>query len=330
MRSFLSILVFGVVSLAMTEKAGADSQYDQEISHCSKQFPSLIYDYLLRSSCIDEADKALALRELERKLEAKEDAARPCIATQLPNLDQKLRNLSANVEIRPPKSIVEAMASIENYLGVKGEVVIPDDLILEKTVVAFVRPTCETEFGYLVNIRLDKDQRTRWLSVYAQNPPKGLSGVGIGGYVESFSIDIEERERQNQIAAELALQEKRIKDEEAERKALTDWVLANSTLKVKRIDCYYGRCYDYSVTMDLANGSDKTIEAAEFAIFTLGPDQLNCRWQNSGNVKMQYLNLLPYETREITVRSGSMGVKNGPSSGDVRVCAQLVSIKLGG
>ena len=78
---------------SLASEAEADTDYDNAISQCNISFPNLIYDYWSRSSCIDEADKQKALRDAERVANSKEDAARPCIAAQLPELEKKLSHL---------------------------------------------------------------------------------------------------------------------------------------------------------------------------------------------------------------------------------------------
>lgn len=324
-----AIFIIFTTSIFTANVAAADTEYDQAISQCSIEFPDLVFDYIARSACIEVADKALSSREAERSLEAKEAVARPCIAAQLSDLEEKLRNLAANIEISPPKNVDEAKNSIQMDLGIDAEISIPEDLITDKTIVAFLRPECETRFGYLVNIRLDENEHTRWLAVFAKDPPKGLTGFGADGYIEKFSIDFEEEARRSEFAARLAAEEMQKTVEGAQRDALVKDILALSNLKVKKVECYYGSCYDYSVTLDVENRSNSKIQGAEFAILASGGDQRECYSQSSGNVSVPYLNLLPHETREITFRSGYMGIANGPSTGNIWVCAQLVSVNLG-
>lgn len=211
LASLLGLLLSGMI---LGTSARADDILDTEVADCKYRFPSLFSDYFARDACVSDAKKGQRRRaEDEKKSRAEdearardralEEAARPCIAQDLPRVEKALTDLK--LVLSENATIEEAKVKVTEQIDANTSIVIARDDILQKVVVGNISPKCSTKFNFLINIRFNQQDQIRWLRTYAQNTPMGYEPPTKYGYVEKFSFDYEEMRRQKAAAASKAI-----------------------------------------------------------------------------------------------------------------------------
>lgn len=121
-----------------------------------------------------ERDAAI---EREKAREARDIAARPCLAADVTRIENVARKIKES--ITKDMSIEDVTAKLK-ILGLEGGVQIPEDDLKQKVFVANISTNCVSDFYILLNIRFFSDReisdngyKVRWLRFYMNNPPNG-------------------------------------------------------------------------------------------------------------------------------------------------------------
>ena len=141
-----------------------------------------------------EAKKKQEEAEQRKKAEAKERArtARICVAEKLPSLENDLENITKN--LNSAKNIPNTQR-ILSTLGHEYSLVPSKEDIKRRVAVVRIKPSCETDFYFLVNINFNLNNKVASYGVWAENPPKGLKKGLWRQYSRDF--EVEERRRRN-------------------------------------------------------------------------------------------------------------------------------------
>jgi len=199
-------------------------QEDYEIeAECKQLFPNLIWDYLNRRDCVNQKKEAAEAKKKEAQLEAakrlREDNARACIADEIPRLEDALRKVKSTlrelynqkIEDLTINKAQEVIQGLDN--SYKIDVGIPDDNFREKVLVFTVKPHCDSDFHYLINLRFDQTGLIRWFKVWSRVRPRG-SDEFIMNIADNALGDNYEAERLSAEAAKIDEQIKKQKQNE--------------------------------------------------------------------------------------------------------------------
>jgi hypothetical protein len=111
--------------------------------------------------------------EHEKRRLAAEEAARPCIAADLPRMENLI--VSAKNATAPDMSLEQAKEAIEAAIPLKAGLVTSNENIKEQVLFFTVRPKCSTAFYLVANVLGHEDGQLSWFAVWAQNSPKGYA-----------------------------------------------------------------------------------------------------------------------------------------------------------
>ena len=163
--------VFFVVGVTT---ASADEVFDQETAACNRNFPALVNDFWARRQCFNDATRNLNLRRSASAALARENAARLCIAGDIPRLEEVLTKL--NAAITPGADFSAAQEILQEiFSGVSPVVVtVPADAISEKVLAVELPTKCDSGFKFAIQIRTASDGNVRFLSVKAEDAPSRL------------------------------------------------------------------------------------------------------------------------------------------------------------
>jgi uncharacterized membrane protein YhaH (DUF805 family) len=118
------------------------------------------------------------------KFEQSDDEdTRICLSEQIPATENAIKNISEIID--PFSNINDVKSKIKEKLNMDFQLVIAQDNIKNRVLVATVSTSCKSKFSFLINIRDNENKELTDFSVYAQNSPKGYS-VGSNGYIDSL------------------------------------------------------------------------------------------------------------------------------------------------
>ncbi len=202
---------------------------------CREVYPDWT-DFFDRRECVEKATSAIRKRiQEDKRREAKEKReadARECISNDLPRMEAAYVKIFDAVEQEFQATLNDkdggdiSSDQIEKILkatitDIFIQKVSSNDNIRQKVLVSTVRTKCNSDFHFLLNIRLDESGNVSWLRGWSETPPTGYKDpiVNSRGYLSYQAMQESARAKKAEAkkkADEEALKEKE-KKIEAER-----------------------------------------------------------------------------------------------------------------
>lgn len=315
---------------------------DRIAAECRRQYPSLLGDYLSRQACIDEKERLergrlrQAQDEAERRRREqqaseerrrREEAVRPCIATALPTIEERLAEIRNQVNHK--MTLDQVKEKLDPFFAIPGNIVVSEQDIFEKVYINYLRTPCQTDFYFLVNVSAYRDGNLRRLAVWSENPPMGYP-MGLRAhfsrdladerYEEEASarrIAAAERERQRQAV----LQEERLR-READLQRRLEAIRRQLIITSRNVECpYSSNCDEYRVTVSVKNNSKETVRVIRFG-FSIIPNSEVCPTNLSPRVDRRFT-LQPGETGTFRLSSFDYGMPPAPPTRSFRYCVTI-------
>lgn len=152
-------------------------QDDKDINEqCKLLYPS-ITQLFKKNQCITDAKNS----------EKREEEARPCLAKQIPVLEEKLKTMAK--DIAPNDSVEVASEKLSKVTGKKSAIAPSDDNIKNMVAINWLTSNCASNFYYLINVVQGEDARVKAFEVWTVNPPKGYTNNSKYGYRPEFYVD---------------------------------------------------------------------------------------------------------------------------------------------
>jgi hypothetical protein len=229
---------WGTLALALLLTPAAALADSADIEHrCTVRYPN-ITQYFAWKDCVKTETQQEAEYDVKRKEEEakhrKEEAARPCIAADIPRMEALAQKVKAAV--KSELTLEEASAALEPIIRQQAEIQIPTDNIRERVLVDSIDTRCSSSFYFLINVREGPDKKLRWLRVVAKNPPAGYRDGLLSEYSSDFDQQrqdewsrAEEERFRAKLQADLAQEEK--DREEQHKKFLRNVKISNIKMK---------------------------------------------------------------------------------------------------
>jgi hypothetical protein len=156
--------VLTVLALLTPVTASASTS---EIEHrCTVMYPSVMQYFAWKDRVKVETKREAEeeLKRLEEELKAqRQEAARPCLAADLPRMEALATKATAAVGSET--SLDEAQNALNAITERQGEIVIPKDSIRERVFATAIETKCDSTFHFLINVREGPDKKLRWMRI---------------------------------------------------------------------------------------------------------------------------------------------------------------------
>ena len=171
-----------VIVLTLTSGA-VFAQSDSDIAEQCKSAHPAFSEIFKRNECISNAKKTRAEVEARAK---REEAARPCLAKQIPIMETELTNLIKSIS---PNDTLEVAASKLAKIASKPKITPSDTNIKQMVAVSLYTSSCLSDFYYLINISSGEDGKLDRMGVWVENPPRGYTNGNLNGYRPELSVN---------------------------------------------------------------------------------------------------------------------------------------------
>jgi len=193
----LSIIFVITASIIFTlnNKSFADTERKFLIEKsCKELFPNTFSDFFDRKECINEQMREIKKIEQEKeekkKAEIREINARQCIAGDLTRMENLYKNIKQTIDSEFNKSAYELNNQNLNPTDLKSTLKqswsdiqfftkTSEDNIRENVIIFSINTICDSDFNFLINIRLNKDGFVKWFAAWVKNPPKGYNDTAL-------------------------------------------------------------------------------------------------------------------------------------------------------
>lgn len=316
---------WGLFALTMLFPASVALAENAEIEHrCTVQYPS-ITQYFAWKDCVktetqrEAADNARRLEEDSKR--QKEEAARPCIAADIPRMEAMAQKVSVAVKL--DSTLEDAKIALEPITGQHAELTIPSDNIRERVLVSSIDTLCSSSFYFLINVREGPDKKLRWLRIVAQNAPAGYRDSPLLEYVDFEqqrrleSSRAEEAKFKAKMEADLAQAEK---DREEQRKAFLRGVKI-SNIKMKCSSP--ASCSFRTIEFVLTNVSKDPVREVGLGFMFLPTGTTQCPTQIATTQKDVAPLLQPGERA-----NESFSLLNAPDNLDAKYCLSVTELRV--
>jgi hypothetical protein len=195
--------VWVAAALALLLAPATASAESAEIERrCTAMYPN-ISQYFARKDCVKTATE----REAEENLKLqREEAARPCLAADIPRMEGLAAK--AREAVKSELTLEEAQAALKLIIGRQGTISIPKDSIKDRVLATSIDTICDAPFDFLINVREGPDKNLRWVRTWAEDPPAGYPA----NLHQEFSTDFEAQREQERFRAEAAKRDEDLKD----------------------------------------------------------------------------------------------------------------------
>lgn len=126
-------------------------------------------------------------KSINKKIESPEERA--CLSEQIPAMENSIKEISNLID--PFSNVHEVKRQLKDKLNINFDLLIADDNIKNRVLVAAISTSCKSKFYYLINIRDNENKELTSFNVYAENPPQGYS-TGQFNIIESLKKDFVE------------------------------------------------------------------------------------------------------------------------------------------
>jgi hypothetical protein len=282
-------------------------------------YPS-VTQYFAYRQCVKEQTKIERERiakELEEKLKkVKEDAARPCIASDLARMEALAKR--AMVEIKPQFSLEDAQKALRPVLSYDGTILVPDDNIKERVLIYRIPTKCDSSFYFLINLRTAPDGTLRYYRTWAKDAPVGYKGE----YHQELSKEFEEDRKglarlEEKAKLDESLRAAAAKSEEERRNVLRAIKISDA-----RLGCSSSTCTFRTIEFNLTNMSGKPVGAVSIGWMFLTPEMKACPTNLAPNQTFREV-LQPGQTSHKAINLYDLSV---PADG--RFCLSVTSFDL--
>lgn len=325
MPSYTLYLLSCAVIAALVPAAGttALAAEDDIEEACQSLHPRPVYDYLARRGCVQAETRK---RREEQESHAREEKARPCIADDLPRMEDLAAKVRAAV--KPSMQLNEVQAALTLVLGTPGENDPATDDIKERVVVHKISTKCNSAFHFLINVRADRQGELRWLRVWSHNAPTGYQSGLDQRYTNDFESQRLQEQYQRSVEEEAVkrAQEQRMREiaakefENRQQNALRSMTISNQTATCTYFAVYLGEaCKTVRFDLAVTNGSREVITAVSFGWIFLQEPGARCPMLSAKTT--MNLRLQPGETTGMTFLA-----YDGPVSSTINYCLSATGV----
>lgn len=160
------------------------AQTDVEIAEQCKSAHPTLSEIFKKNECVSIAKKNRAEIEARNK---REEAARPCLAKQIPIMESTIRRLM--IDILPTDSLDSATSKLEQATGNKSNLSPSENNIKNMVAINWLGTNCKSDFYYLINITQGEDGKLQSFKVWTDTPPRGYTNGNVNGYRPEFFVD---------------------------------------------------------------------------------------------------------------------------------------------
>jgi hypothetical protein len=290
-----------------------------DIEHqCTAMYPSMT-QYFAWKDCIKTATEREAEEDAKRQ---KEEAARPCLAGDIPRMERLAAK--AHEAVQSEFSLDEAQSALYPIIGDRGEIQIAKDNIKERVLVTSINTRCDAPFQFLINVREGSDKKLRWVRVSAEDPPAGYPA----NLHQEFGVEFEEQREQERLRAGAAKRDDEFKAswakeeqdrEEQHQKFLRSVKISNAKLKCVGTAPCLMRTLEFVVTII----SQQPVNRIAFGWMFLPAHMTECPAKLATKETNYQLVLQPGESATQTVY-----ISDAPESGEVKYCLRVTELDI--
>ena len=242
--------------------AGGDLASAVAEHRCTARYPGLT-QYFAWKDCVKTETQQEAAENRKRQ---KEEAARPCLAADIPRMEGLAAK--ASEAVKSESSLEEAQVALNLIIRQQGEITIPKDSIKDRVLVNSIDTKCDAPFHFLINVREGPDKKLRWIRTWAVDAPAGYPdnfhkefGAEFEAQREHERSRAEAEKRDEEFKVMVAKQEEqRQKDvEEQHQKLLRSVKISDVKMKCVTADCSI-RTLEFVVT----NISKQPVKSVSF------------------------------------------------------------------
>ncbi|MCP3386340.1 hypothetical protein NLM31_38760 [Bradyrhizobium sp. CCGUVB4N] len=321
-----SYLLRGLVTAALgllTAPLAAFADTSDIEHRCTALYPSMT-QYFAWKDCVKaqtayEENEAMIRRAEERK-RSNEEAARPCIAADIPRMESLAAKVKASV--LADARLEETQAAIGLVLESQGVIEIPDNDIRERVLITSIHTQCASDFHFLINVREGKDKKIRWLRVSAENAPAGYPAKIHDEFGNEFE---ENRERERMRAQDAAFQESlraHMADEERKAKEVRREFLKSVKISNLRLTCDKpDLCTMRTIEFKVTNVSQSPVKDVSFG-WMFASKATDCPAELGTNERRIGAILQPGQSR-----TESIVIFGTPAAGDAKLCLKVTDLR---
>jgi hypothetical protein len=264
--------VWAIAALALLLAPATASAESAEIEHrCTAKYPN-ISQYFAWKDCVKIATQLEVEENLKRQ---KEEAARPCLAADMPRMEGLVAKASGAV--KSESSLEEAQAALGVIFGYQGTITIPKDSIKDRVLVSSINSRCDAPFYFLINVREGPDKKLRWLRTWAEDAPAGYSS----GLHQEFSAEFEAERERERFRAEAAKRDEDFRaimaKQEREREEQRQETLRSVKISDVKLKCMgAGFCSIRILEFMVTNVSKQPIKRISFGWMLRSPQMTEC------------------------------------------------------
>jgi hypothetical protein len=295
-----------------------------EIEHrCTAKYPS-ISQYFAWKDCVKTATQQEAEENFKRQEEnlkrQKKEAARPCLAADIPRMEGLATK--ARAEVKSELSLENAQAALSLIIARPGTITIPKDSIKDRVLVTSIDTICDAPFDFLINVREGPDKNLRWFRIWAEDAPAGYPA----GLHQEFSSDFEAQREQERFRAEAAKRDEEFRasmaKQEQEREEQRQMLLRRVKISNVKMKCMgAGSCSARTLAFVVTNVSQQPIKGISFGWMLPSPQMTECPAKLATKEK-SLLVLQPGEKAPQTIY-----IFNAPENSDARYCLSVTAVE---
>jgi hypothetical protein len=316
--------VWRAVALALLLAPAAAYAESPEIEHrCTAKYPSIL-QYFAWKDCVKTATEQEVEENLKRQEEdlkrQKEQAARPCLAADIPRMEGLA--VKAREAVKSEFSLEEAKAALSIIIGNQGAIQIATDNIKDRVLITSIDTRCHAPFHFLINVREGPDKKLRWYRTSAEDPP----AVYPASIHQEFGTEFEAQREEERYRAEVAKRDADIKaylsKQEQEREEQRQRLLRNVKISDVKLKCMgAGFCSMRILEFVVTNVSKQPIKRISFGWMLRSPQMRECP-TNLATKEVSRQVLQPGEKA-----AQSFYINDAPENADARYCLSVTEVE---
>ncbi|WP_219685632.1 hypothetical protein [Bradyrhizobium canariense] len=255
-------------------------------------------------------------RQAEERKRSNEEAARPCIAADIPRMESLA--LKVKAAVLPDVPLEEVRAALGLVLGKQGDIEIPENDIRERVLITTISTQCRSDFQFLINVREGKDKKIRWLRVSAENAPAGYQSK----LHSEFGREFEAEREQQRIQAAQKKNEEEYRAQFAELNESRQDLLQSVKVSDVRTLCDTKSCATRTVEFKITNVSKRPVVDVSFGWMFVPSKSAECPGELATNERGIGSVLQPGQTEKKTIF-----VFNVPETREARLCLKVTNLR---